>query len=547
MLSRWVQCLVGLLCLTTLVSAAAPDTRLSGAAMNGDRAMVQELLKQKVDVNAPQGDGTTALHWAAYRDDIGMTEMLLRAGASVTAKTRVGDNTPLVLAAKNGSAPIILLLLKAGADPNSANATGTTPLMLAAASGSVEAVKVLLDGAAQVNARESAYGQTAIMFAAALNRSEVITLLASRGADMNVVSAVVPLYQKGQAERAQTQDQNQAQAQNRNRNRADRAERAPTTMGGNTALHLAAREGQMAAVKALVEAGADVNQVSAMDKMSAMTTAILNSHFDIGKYLLDHGADPKLLNTGGLGPLYAAIDSEYAQRTWYPPLSTDQEQITHIELMKALIARGADVNARISRDLWFRKFGGGGGDAAGATAFWRAAQANDIEAMKILVPAGADPNIPSSAGVSPLQVAAGFGISHQGTVFVPDARMATIRYLVEELGADVNMKDSRGYTPLHGVAMVGDNEILKYLVARGADVKARASSVVGREEGGDTDVAAGTGDTVADYANGPGMNARVYPDMIALLINLGSEFSDNCRASVCVLKARPDPKPAGQK
>lgn len=516
MLGRIGQSFIVILCMALLATAAPQDARLSDAAMEGDRSLVQELLQQNVDVNAAQGDGTTALHWAAYRDDAEMAELLIQAGADVHAKTRLGDITPLFIAAKDGNAAVIESLLSAGAGANATNAMGTTPLMLASASGVTDAVESLLEHGADVNARESAYGQTALMFAAALNRADVIRLLASRGAELDVTSEVQPLY--GGSRRG-----------------------GPTAMGGNTALQLAAREGQLDAVRALVESGVNVNQVSALDQMSAMTTAIMNSHFDVGKFLLDQGADPKLVSSGGLAPLYAAIDAEYAQRTWYPPLSTDQEQITHVELVKALIDRGADVNTRLSEELWFRDFGGGGGPSSvGATPLWRAAQGNDVEIIQILVAAGADPNIYTEGGSSPLQVAAGFGISHQGTVFVPDARLATVRYLVEELDADVNARDSRGYTPLHGVALVGNNEIVKYLVARGADVTARAGNVTGREEGEDREVAAGTGDSVADYANGPSMNARVYPDTIELLISLGSDFSDNCRASVCVLKARPD-------
>ncbi len=523
MLGRIGQSLIGILCMTMLASAAIQDASLSRAAMAGDMPAVERLLGENADVNGAQGDGTTALHWAAYTDDAVMVRMLIQAGADLNAETRLGALTPLFIAAKNGNAAILELMLAAGANANSPNAQGTTPLMLAAASGIPDAVRVLLATSADVNATESAYGQTATMFAAALNRSDVIRLLAAAGADLDVTSEVHELH--GGARRG-------------GGGRGDRG--SPAKMGGNTALHLAAREGQMDAVRALVEVGADVNQGSALDGMSAMTTGIMNSHFDIGKFLFDNGADPAIASDWGLAPLYAVIDAEYAQRTWYPPLSTEQEQINHVDLMKELIAGGAEVNTRITKALWFRRFGGGGGDAAGATAFWRAAQANDEEVMRLLVAAGADPNIYSTAGVSPLQVAGGFGISHQGTAFVPDARLATVRYLVEEHVADVNARDSRGYTPLHGVARVGNNDIIEYLVAAGADPTVRAGNVSGREEVDDRAVAMGTGDSVADYANGPSMNARVYPDTIALLIQFGSEFADNCRASVCVLKARPD-------
>src|ERR1700692_1563649 len=163
--------LIGALSIVVLLSAAPSDIRLSDAAMQGDKDTVRSLLNQKVDVNAPQGDGTTALHWAAYRDDLEMAKLLLVAGANVQAATREGGITPLLMACQNGSAAMIDALLKAGADSNAVKANGTTPLMMAAASGSVDAVRVLLDHGANVNAKESAHGQTALMFAAALNRA----------------------------------------------------------------------------------------------------------------------------------------------------------------------------------------------------------------------------------------------------------------------------------------------------------------------------------------------------------------------------------------
>jgi uncharacterized protein len=183
------QSLVGLL---MLITPALADTRLADAAMQGDRAAVQSLLTTKtVDVNAAQGDGSTALHWAAYRDDVEMARLLIQAGADVKAKTRLGGITPLFMAAKNGNAPMLELLLKAGSDPNAVNRTGATALMLSAASGNTEAVKALLDHGAAVNAKDITNEQTALMFAAAMNCAPVIKLLHEHGADVNAVSRVL--------------------------------------------------------------------------------------------------------------------------------------------------------------------------------------------------------------------------------------------------------------------------------------------------------------------------------------------------------------------
>jgi len=345
---------------TTRIMVAAEDARLSEAAMQGDATLVKSLLLKKVDVNVAQGDGTTALHWAVYREDLDMAQALIKAGASLNAKTRVGSMTPLFMAAKSGNAAMIDLLLKSGADANVAGSTGTTPLMLAAASGKADAVKVLLARGADVNAKDITNGQTAIMFAAALNRDAAIKVLAENGADLKVTTKTSPVTQTGgDPDGAQT-----------------RRARPAVVMGGNTALLFAARDGQMQAVKALLDAGADVNAVSSADKMPPLTQAIITGHFDVARYLVEHGANPNQANTSAkMTPLYAVLDSRFAQLEWYPPPSVEQEKTTHLELMTLLLDRGADINARVGGRPWYRGFGNSGGpDPDGSTAFWRAAQ-----------------------------------------------------------------------------------------------------------------------------------------------------------------------------
>ena len=560
--------LIVILSVTTLVSGVAADARLSIAAMNGDAAMLRSLLKQAVDVDGAQGDGTTALHWATFRDDLEMTRVLLVARATVHAKTRIGELTPLFMAAKNGNAPIIEALLNAGADARSASTTGSTALMLAAASGSPDAVRVLLQYGADPNARDANQGQTALMFAAALNRAEAVRILVARGAMVNALSAVPTPYRAGArppgennppnppnpvpppAQAApQAQQPLAAQARPPNAQAARRGGRGGgnLALGGMTSLQFAAREGHAETVRALIESGADVNIVTASDKMSTLTLAILNGQYDIAKYLLDNGADPRPASTDGVTALYAAIDSRWAIRSWYPAPSVDNQKVGYIELMKAILDKGADINARMGGRLWMR-IRSSGPDVNGATTFWRAAMSNDLVAMKFLIERGAVPNIATAGGSTPVSVAAGMGHSHQAANFVPEARLATVRYLVEEFGADVNGRDSGGYTPLHGAALVGNRELILYLIAHGGDVKARASTVQARsEDDNDQAVGAERGDTVADMANGPREIALVWPEIVEMLEKLGSENSHNCRASTCIQKPRTEAvRPGGQ-
>jgi ankyrin repeat protein len=566
--------------LATVLSAA--DTRLPDAAMNGDREAVRSLLKQKIEINAPQGDGATALHWAAFRDDLEMAKMLVAAGADPKAATREGAITPLFMACTNGSAPMIAELLKAGADPNAANVNGTTALMTAASSGSADAVKLLLDRGADIKAKESAHGQTALMFAAALNRDAVVRLLLSRGAELNAatVSKTVERVRFDQdgnivedrpapaggrgprpataaaqdkadeaADAAAAADAAKAaleaskaeidalgralgfqQAQfllGKTRPRAgDIAGRAPRRVGpektgGMTALLFAAREGHVETARALVEGGADLNQMSA-DGFSPLVMAIANGHLALAKYLLDKGADPNKVSVSGLTALYAVIDVQWAPHAWFPQPTTEQETVGYLELMKDLIEHGANVNAAVGEKLWFRSYTNDYTwvDPAGATPFWRAAQSSDIAAMHVLVDHGADPKIASKSGDTPLMAAAGIGWAANWTVNAPYPFLDAVKYCVE-LGNDLNAADNRGYTALHGAAYLGKNDMVEYLVSKGAKVDAKSKA----------------GDFPADMANGPTRFGQPHPETVALLEKLGSPNSHNCRSDQCVVQA----------
>jgi len=536
----------------TIVPAVPGDTRLPDAAQRGDAAAVRSLLKS-ANVNSAQGDGMTALHWAAYRNDSEIAQALIQAGANVKASTRLQGLTPIFIAAKGGYAGILDLLLKAGVDANSVNATGSTPLMLAAASGNTDAVKILLDRGASVNTKESTWGETPLMFASAFNRVEAVKMLLARGADATVATRVEKLdsnkgYDPDAAnerpagakaeEAAPKGPDDPAKAAARQKAAEKRASaskmRSAEAMGGMTALHFAAREGHLDTIRTMVDARVNVNEPSAADQTSPLLEAIYNGHYDAAKYLLDHGADPKLVNSDGLAPLYAVVDMQWANRTWYPPASTAQESTSYLDLMQQILDKGADPNVRIKKKVWFRRFHDDWVDSPGATAFWRAAQANDLPAMKLLVAHGADPNVPTIHNATALQVAAGYGFEDQLSTIVPGARFEVVKYLVDELHMDVNAHDDMGYTPLHGAAYVGENDMVKYLVAKGADVHAKSHGIIQQEGQTVFEAAPGGGDTVADMANGPRTHGIQHPDTVKLLESLGSANSHNCRSAVCL-------------
>ncbi len=595
--------IAGFLLSATLICAA--DTRLADAAQQGDAEGVRALLKQKADVNAPQGDGSTALHWAAHNDDVEMAKILLAAGASVKAVTRIGAATPLFMACRNGNAALIEVLIKAGSDPNSMDEHGTTPLMMAAAAGNPEGVKALLDRGADVNAREGVHGQTALMFAAALGRASAIQVLLAHGADPAITSKPVKLAripssfegpQKPAADVAQKTPAARGGAKSNDTPAQDKAaldafanalgfksaeyrtgveqpggeleqlqdsvqklvakvdelekklpgggaavkganeddpmrpprERGAGEMGGMTALLFAARDGHTQAARALIEAGADVNQISPADKTSPLVMAVANGHFDMARFFLDSGADPNAVNDLGLTALYAAIDVQWAPKGWFPNPAIGQEKVSYLDLMIALLDDGADPNTRLGKKLWFRAFGDHSWiDPGGATAFWRAAQALDLTAMRMLVAHHADPDIPTTGGDTPFMVACGIGWGYHYSVGSPDyGWMDAVKYLVQ-LGSDVNAADSRGYTPLHGAAYLGNHELIAYLMDHGADIKAVAKDK----------------NTVADMANGPTRFGIPHPETVELLEKLGSANSHNCRSDQCLVNPREDRKP----
>jgi ankyrin repeat protein len=512
-LTRREVWLTGIICLLLVVTGLTRELSLIDAVRKGDREAVRSLLQKKADVNEAGGDGMAPLLWAVYGGEHDLAQMLIRAGANVNARSTRGL-TPLVLAADHSDPVLIRLLLKAGANPNLTNALGTTPLMRASAAGDVESVTALLDHGADVNARETARNQTALMFAAARDRAGVIRTLAARGAELNAHSRAV-------ANAANLVDEagNPIPAESRTgeTQRRTRGDGLANGLGGRTALQFAAREGLASAARALVEAGADINSVNPLDGSTALVVAIANGHYDLAKYLLLSGADPNLAMKDGLAALYATIESRWAPVSWTPTAFTAasgivQQKTSYLDLMKALIASGADPNARTSKSIWFSPphHNVSWVRAVGATPFWRAAQANDLAAMKLLVEVGANPKIATADETTPLAVAAGVGWAGNFSTNAPDAFLPATRYLLEEIGIDVNTANAAGYTALMGAAWRGDNQLVEYLVAKGARLDARNRR----------------GWSATDMANGPfirGSQVPVkYPQTMALLRKLGA-------------------------
>ncbi len=318
--------------------------------------------------------------------------------------------------------------------------------------------------------------------------------------------------------------------------------------GGLSALHMAARQGHADVAHALLAAGADVNQRTTGDKTSPLLIAIINGHFDLAKQLLDKGADPNLSQeTNGVTALYAALNCQWSAKALYPqPRAFEQQRTSYLDLMQALLDKGEDPNARLTRKVWYSQydFDQSGIDETGATPFWRAAYASDVDAMKLLLEYGADPTVrtmrtpgrvrtgdvtrevqdvsplppvpPGGPGVTALLAASGAGYGEGFAAnhhrFAPGGMLAAVKFLVEDVHVDVNAKDHDGNTAIHNAAARGDNEMILYLVSKGADVLQ-----VNRE-----------GKTTVDMANGPVQRISPFPDTIRLLEGMGAKNNHKC-------------------
>ena len=587
------------------------DSPLLNATKRDDAVAVRSLLEDGADPNVAQGDGLTALHLAAQQGSLEIAQLLIGSGANVKAKSRIGDYTPLHLASGGAHTSVVRALIDAGADPAAMTSrTGVTPLHLAAKALNGEStIRTLLERGAAVDARENAAGQTALMFAAARGRVAAVRELMSYDADPMIRTEIVDVLKRmaidkaaeGRLREALTEirrssvegtnrtlsdaevqaalavqreflsSEEQIQALLADFDPDDLAIRQPAwdtpsglksdnqilarpqyetlvgKTGGMTALLHAAREGHIGAAVALVDRGADINQVSG-DGSSPLLIALLNGRFDVAMRLIEQGADPNLAtNTDGISPLFAVLQTQWAYMyTDHPqPRAQDNEQTQHMEVLNALLEAGAEPNVALKSHLWHSDFLRGkiALDLTGATPFWRAALAQDLDAMKALVRFGADPNMPTtlpepglregrqndgrlqedsglpmlpegSPTMYALHAAAGGGYMGLGPFMmnsVPNNFVNVVRYLVEELGADVNLPDGWGYTPLHYASVRGGNDLIEYLVSKGADVR----------------VLSRLGQSTADMARGgrAGYFSRPpYPETVELLQTLGSEL-----------------------
>jgi ankyrin repeat protein len=436
--------LIATLIVCAAVTTVAAQSGLVDAVKAGDAVRVRALIDKRADVNAPQADGTTALHWAVDRDAADIVQMLIRSGANVKAANRYGA-TPLWLASVNGNAKTMSMLIEAGADPSSANGDGETALMVAARTGKNDAVNLLLTRGADPNAKENWRGQTALMWAAAEGHAAVIKTLIARGADLRARSTA-----------------------------------------GFTALLFAAREGRIAAVDALLEAGADMNESLPVRRrgpqnatqpaagqtapppevgLNAFLLAAANAHYELAARLLDRGADPNAAPQG-----YTALH----QVSWVRkagiagsnnPAPQGSGSMDSLTFVRTLVAKGGQLDARVAKRP---NMGVTTLNSIGATPFLLAARTADAPLMKLLAELGADPKLTNEDGSTALMVAAGLGTNAPGEDPGTEPEVLEAVKVALSLGNDINAVDKNGETAMHGAAYKHVPSVVRYLATSGA-------------------------------------------------------------------------------
>jgi ankyrin repeat protein len=523
---------IALLSMACLPAIAASD--LADAAMQGNREAVRTLLQRKVNVDAPQVDGTTALHWAVRGDDLEMADLLIGAGAKVSVANREGA-MPLLLAAINGNPAMIEKLIKAGADPNAAlTKDGDTALMMAARTGKTDAIKVLLDGGAKVNAKETWGDTTALMWAVSQRHPAAVKLLVERGADVNAHSKFVPST-TGRGFEGTTPV-------------APKSGQSIQEHAGGllTPLMFAAREADLESARILIGAGADVNAVDG-DGKDALGLALFNGSYDVASLLIDSHADVNHADAQGFTPLYWAVDRRNMETAPNFPwmVTTDP-----LPLIKKLLDAGANPNAVINNTPRAR-MREGSPRIVYATALMRAAFSGDLETTKLLLSRGADPHIMSKDRETTLMAACGTGFINGYSKGRSVAERLEVVKLLVELGEDVNAADNYGITPLMVAANMGEVSIIQYLIDKGADL---AAHDLGKKNDGSFGASVEPLMPV-DYAIGVGTfvpnNAVImHEDAVKLMTRAMQERGIRHTTSECTLRgftcssANVDPKTA---
>jgi ankyrin repeat protein len=454
------------------LAAGQSDTRLADAAMKRDGGALRALVEEKVDVNVPGRDGTPALHWLVRVDDLESVRLLLRAGADATRANRTGV-TPLYLACVNGNAAMIRVLLDAGADPNAADTTGETALMTAAKTGDLDSVRLLLDRGARVDDTEPAFQQTALMMAIRENHPEVGRLLVERHADVNAKTKV------GQPPAWVLPNSVPGFGHGIGIVRGGLPERGSRYLvpGGMTPLLYAARDGRVESARALLAAGARIEETDP-NGITPLLMAIANNHVEMARLAIEQGARVNVVDWYGRTPLWTAVEArnmDVDNGTFANGVDRD----ALLGLIQLLLEKGADPNPRLTetppiRRQMLRITGSlSWVDFTGQTPFLTASLAGDVTVMRLLLDYGADPYVPTFGGTTALMAAAGINwVVDQTYDEGPKALLDAVK-LCYDLGMDVNDVNSMGLTAIHGAANRGSDDIITFLVQKGAklDVK----------------------------------------------------------------------------